>query len=212
MTTNIDLAALLQVPIRQPLEEAQVKQILASAPFIPIPHALNFRTISAPSLRADLIFRSGSLSHLPQSSLAQLSERYNITTIVDLRSKKERQKYPSPDIQGIETVWIPSSADGPVGIGAAQANPKQVLQGLSPANFAANDGFDGYVEMYGNVLETHKDAFSFVFGKLMEPEGGLLFHCTGGSSSSSSSIYVALTFELQIATILLFHCGEIASD
>jgi hypothetical protein len=183
MTTNIDLDALLQVPIQDSLDESLVKQILTSAPFIPIPQALNLRTISAPSLQPNLVFRSGSLSHLPSSSLTQLNSEYNIITIVDLRSRKEKEKYPSPEIQGIETLWIPSSADGPVGIGAVQGNPKQVLQGLSPADFAENGGVDGYVKMHGNVLDTHKDAFKAVFERLKEPEGGVLFHCTGSSTS-----------------------------
>lgn len=189
MTTTIDLAALLQVPIRKPLEKSQVKQILASTPFIPIPHALNLRTISAPALQPNLVFRSGSLSHLPPSSLIQLNEKYNITTIVDLRSRKERESYPSPDIQGIETLWIPTSGDGPVGSGAAQANAKQVLHGLSPADFAANDGVDGFVKTYGNMLDTHKDAFKLVFERLKEPQGGVLFHCTGSSSNLLFPLY-----------------------
>jgi hypothetical protein len=203
MTTTIDLAALLQVPIRKPLEKSQVKQILASAPFIPIPHALNLRTISAPALQPNLVFRSGSLSHLPQSSLIQLNEKYNITTIVDLRSRKERESYPSPDIQGIETLWIPTSGDGPVGIGAAQANARQVLQGLSPADFAANDGVDGFVKTYGKMLDTHKDAFRVVFERLKEPQGGgVLFHCTG-SSSNLLFLRYCLTFNLKLQTARL---------
>jgi protein tyrosine/serine phosphatase len=201
MTTEIDLNTLLEVPIGETLEDSRVKQILASAPFLPIPQALNLRTISAPSLQPNLVFRSGSLSHLPQSSLIQLSENYNITTIFDLRNRKEREKYPSPEIPGIETIWIPSSADipVPVGVEAAQGNPKQVLQGISPANFAENNGVDGYLKMYGNVLDTHKPIFEAVFEKLKEPQGGLLFHCTGSSSFVPPKILLLclIGFELE---------------
>lgn len=179
MTTTIDLPALLEIPIRDTIDKSQVKQILASAPFLPIPQALNLRSISAPSLNPGIVYRSGALSHMPAASLAQLRDNYNIATVFDLRSKKEREKYPSPEIQGVETIWIPSGPDVALGIGAAEGNPKQVLSGLSPANFAANDGVDGYVKMYGNLLETHKDAFRAVFEKLKEPQCGLLFHCTG---------------------------------
>ncbi|KAE9378839.1 hypothetical protein N431DRAFT_363540 [Stipitochalara longipes BDJ] len=180
MATNRDLAAVLEVPMGVILEESQIKEILASAPFLPIPQALNLRSISAPSVQPNLVFRSGALHHLPPSSLNQLNEKYNITTVVDLRNRKERAEYPSPEIEGVETVWIPSSADVPVGIGPAQANPKQVLQGINFANFAKNDGVDGYVKMYANVLDTHKEAYKFVFEKLKENQGPLLFHCTAG--------------------------------
>jgi protein tyrosine/serine phosphatase len=184
MTNNIDITALLKVPIRDPIEESQVKQVLSSAPFLPIPLALNLRSISAPSLQPNLVYRSGTLSYLPASSITQLKDNYNITTIFDLRSKQEREKYPSPEILGIETIWIPARAGGPLGIGAAEGNPKQVLSGISPADFATNGGIDGYVKMYENVLDTQQDAFKAVFEKLKEPQGGLLFHCTGSSSVS----------------------------
>lgn len=46
-----------------------------------------------------------------------------------------------------------------------------------------NEGVDGYVKMYGNVLDTHKDAFKAVFERLRDREGGALFHCTGSSVS-----------------------------
>jgi protein tyrosine/serine phosphatase len=179
MATDIDLPALLEVPLQNPLDESQVKRILSSAPFLPIPQALNMRSISAPSLQPGIVYRSGTLSHMPASSLTQLKDIYNIATVFDLRSKQEREKYPSPEIQGVETIWIPSSADVALGIGAVEGNPKQVLQGLSPANFATNNGVDGYIKMFGNILITQKDAFKAVFEKLKEPQGGLLFHCTG---------------------------------
>jgi hypothetical protein len=183
MATEIDTAAIVQVPMGTILEESQVQQILASAPFLPTPQALNLRTISSPSLKPNIVFRSGSLWHLPQSSLAQFSEKYNITTIFDLRNRKEREEYPSPHIQGIKIIWIPSSADGPVGIGAAHSNPKRVLQGIILAAFAENGGVDGYLKMYENILNTHKPAFKAVFEQLKEPQGGVLFHCTGSYPS-----------------------------
>lgn len=158
MTDTIDLATLLEVPMAEPLEESHVAQILATAPFLPIPQTLNLRRISSPTLRPDIVFRSGALSHLPPASLYQLHSDYNITHVFDLRNRKERAEVPSPEIQGIETVWIPSSADAPIVIESAQKPPKQVLQGINPAIFATNNGVDGYLKMYGNILVTHKEA------------------------------------------------------
>jgi protein tyrosine/serine phosphatase len=194
MATEIDTAAIVQVPMGTMLEEFQVQQILASAPFLPIPQALNLRTISSPSLKPNIVFRSGFLWHLPQSSLTQFSEKYSITTIFDLRNRKEREEHPSPQIQGVKTFWIPSSADGPVGIGAAHSNPKQVLQGINPATFAENGGVDGYLKMYENILNTHKPAFKAVFEQLKEPQGGVLFHCTGLSSSCFPDAWCMVAF------------------
>jgi hypothetical protein len=151
MATEIDIASIVQVPMETILEESQVQQILASAPFLPIPQALNLRTLLSPSLKPNIVFRSGFLWHLPQSSLIQPREKYKITTIFDLRNRKEREEHPSPQIQGIKTVWIPCSADGTEGIGAAHSNPKQVLHGINTATFVENGGVDGYLQMYENA-------------------------------------------------------------
>jgi hypothetical protein len=179
MASNIDLPTVLEIPMSTTLEESQVTQIITSPPFLPIPHVLNLRSLSAPSLRPNLIFRSGSLDHLPASSLTPLHSTYNITTIIDLRSAKERAEYPSPSIPGVETLWIPSSADAAVGIGAANVAPKTVLKGIDFGSFVGNGGVDGYVRMYGGILETHKEAYKTVFERLRDEDGGLLFHCTG---------------------------------
>ncbi len=177
-----DLSALLNTSIKEPLPEADVQRILASQPFIPIPYSLNLRTLSSPILRPNLIFRSGSLSHMPPSSLALLRDKYNITTIFDLTSKAEREKSPGPMIDGVKTIWIPSTRDMEFSNGengGVETTEKSAFSALSPSNFAANDGVDGFSKMYGDVLETHKDAFRAVFEKLGENEGGTLFHCTG---------------------------------
>ena len=74
---------------------------------------------------------------------------------------------------------MPSTADAPLGVGVKEGSPKQVLQGINFANFATNEGVDGYVKMYGNILDTHREAYRVVFEKLKEGDGGVLFHCTG---------------------------------
>jgi Tyrosine phosphatase family len=194
MAAAIDLAALLDVPILDPLEESQVAQIFATDPFLPIPQALNLRRISSPTLRPDIVYRSGALTQIPPSALTKLRSEYNITTIFDLRHRREREQHPSPEIQGIETIWIPSSGDGPVGIGGVQTSPKQVLEDLNPVNFVTNDGVDGYVRLYANLLGAHKDPYRAVFEKLEEPQGGVLFHCSGALCILFSQIALHIFF------------------
>jgi protein tyrosine/serine phosphatase len=179
MATQIDLSALVDTPIRDLLPEAAVKEILTSHPFIPIPLALNLRTISfPPHLPPNLIFRSGALSHLPPAALTQLKETYNISTIFDLRSATERKNSPSPDIPGIKTIWIPSAVDIDASVNG-QEHWRTARFNVAHADFVENNGQDGFVKMYDTVLETHREPYKAVFENLRDGEGGVLFHCTG---------------------------------
>ncbi|TVY76129.1 Tyrosine-protein phosphatase, partial [Lachnellula suecica] len=197
-----DLASLLATPIFEPIPEAEVSVVLNSAPFIPIPQALNLRTISTATLPPNVLFRSGTLSNLPAPVLASLKEKYNITTIFDLRGGKELEKSPSVQIDGIETIWIPSGADfGSQIEGENETAPAGDKYGkpshrdsVKPAEFATNDGVDGYIKLYSNFLETHKDAYKAVFERLRDGDGGVLFHCTAGKDRTGilSALIMAL--------------------
>ena len=183
-----ELPSLVTIPFSEPLPEAKVKAILSSPPFIPIPQALNMRTLSSLALKApNLILRSGTLSHIPASCLSNLRTTYNITTIYDMRSRSERERNASPDIEGIETVWIPNARDlagleAPSGGEEAAKKTKDVLLNLTPSDFIEKNGKVAFIKMYGNILELHKEVFKAVFRRLMDldAKGGILFHCSAG--------------------------------
>jgi protein tyrosine/serine phosphatase len=177
-----DIALMMQTSISEKLPEDAVKKVLSSPPFIPVPMALNMRTISSNTLAPNIIYRSGFLSHLPASSLSLLKSRHNIATIFDLRSRNERVRQPSPEVEEIETIWLPSIIDGESGVTGANSveDKKSLLLDVKPADFIPNDGVPGYIKMYGNILQTHKDAYRAVFQKLRDGEGSILFHCTAG--------------------------------
>lgn len=200
-----ELSTILETSIGIRIPEATVTEYLKSPPFIPIANALNLRTITSSTLAPGLIFRSGSLAHIPVATLKLLKERYSITTIVDLRSSEEKEKSPDPEVEGIENVWIPSTIDL-----ASQARrdggeenkldaSSQHLR-LSASDFAENDGVDGYVRMYGHVLKTHQDVYRAVFEKLRDGDGRILFHCTG---KHSLSMFPFLSFALLLVTNLV---------
>jgi protein tyrosine/serine phosphatase len=182
------LSSLLEVPIQDVLPPDALKLVLSTPPFIPIPHAINLRTISAPPLLPpNIFFRSGSLSHLPAPVLANLASTYNIKTIFDLRSRKEREMGPNPSVEGVEAVWIPSTTDiDGVGVPTLDGEAKRkkgrtVLTDVKIVDFVDKGGETAYVLMYGNVLKTHCNAYKVFFERLRDGgEGGILFHCTAG--------------------------------
>jgi protein tyrosine/serine phosphatase len=193
-----NLSELLKTPINDPIPSDQVKLVLSSAPFIPVPSALNTRAISSASFKANHIYRSGKLSHLPASSLAILKSQYNITTIYDLRSHAERTKTPSSVFEGIETIWVRPALSGSTwtevsdeGVGEVKKREDRVFKA---EEFITNEGVDGVIKLYGNILESHKEPFKAVFNRLKAgTEGAVLFHCTGELSPSHAQPYFRCT-------------------
>lgn len=50
---------------------------------------------------------------------------------------------------------------------------------ITHTDFVENNGRDGFVKMYDNVLKTHREPYKKVFETLRDGKGGVLFHCTG---------------------------------
>jgi hypothetical protein len=170
---TFDLSRILSTPIQSRISPTIVNAILSQHPFLSIPGALNIRDISvSPYVRKGLVYRSGILGHITPAGQSSLAEQYGIRTIFDLRTRAERNKVPDPELEGVETLWIPSTADAGMGT--------QVMDRVGPRDFIEEDGKKGFLKIYINILESHKDAFKAVFIRLRdEKEGGVLFHCTG---------------------------------
>jgi hypothetical protein len=92
----------------------------------------------------------------------------------------------------VENIWLPTirdldsldSADGFI------AGPIRKLPSIKmPDNFVANEGVDGFVKMYGILLEMHREVYKAVFEGLKggESTGGVLF-CYSGSPPLSKSM------------------------
>ena len=173
---NANLATLLTTDIRTELPPQQTAKILSQRPFVSIPGLFNLRDLSTPqddgppAIRPGFIYRSGALTHITPAGKTALVDTLHLGTIFDLRRPEERARAPSPDIPGVETVWVPY-AFTPVPV--------------NPRDFAGPDGgVSGFVKMYLAVLECAEPAFQAVFQQIRDhPERPLLFHCSGLSQS-----------------------------
>jgi Tyrosine phosphatase family len=184
MTTEAtpDLTSLLSQSVIHPLPPSQVEFHLSKPPFIPLLGVMNLRTLTSPTLPPDRIYRSGALTHVPAPTLSLLPTTYNIRTIYDLRSAPEREKAPSPVIGGVETVWIPNTADGTVYLKDenGEQRKKEVPRDVPTGLFAEGDGVEAWMRKYRNILDMHGHIYKAVFEKLRDGgEGAVLFHCTG---------------------------------
>lgn len=164
------LSNLLATDMNTPISPATLIAILTSPPFIPLPSSLNLRDLGMlpnSPIAPGLIYRSGAIHSIPSSSLATL----NLDKILDLRSAREVAANSNPEIPGVKSVWV-----------AADRAPKAVEM----ARFVEEGGVGGYRDMYMDILEVYRSSFKAGLHWILGHEkgrGGMLFHCTGISTS-----------------------------
>ncbi|KAL9612215.1 MAG: hypothetical protein Q9204_008972 [Flavoplaca sp. TL-2023a] len=185
MTTEAipSLLSLCSRSVTDALPSLQVATYLNKEPFISIPGGINIRSLASPTLPSGRIFRSGTLAQIPAPMLPQLLTTYNIRTIYDLRRADERKTAPSPIIDGVETVWIPSTIDGTIYWPDQNGVPrkKETPTAVPTAAFADGDGINAWTSTYRNILDTHGHIFKAILEKIRDGvEGAVLFHCTAG--------------------------------
>ncbi|KAF2184319.1 hypothetical protein K469DRAFT_666745 [Zopfia rhizophila CBS 207.26] len=165
---HYDLKKLVETDITDVIDASTINTILSKPPFIPIPGIVNLRDIgidASPYIRPDLIFRSGGLNALSDSSKAQLKDELDIKLILDLRSDREIARSPDPVIEGVKNLHLTSTI---------------VPSPINLEEFIVNGGKDGYVKMYGEILEIHKPSIRAALEWLRDEGTPLLFHCTAG--------------------------------
>jgi hypothetical protein len=179
-----DLPSLLKTPIDQEIPPQALSEILSQPPFLPIPDALNLRTVPLPSTTNITFYRSGPLHHLTPTDATLLSTQYNITKIYDLRSKRERERVPSAVVEGIETIWTPYAVDAGIEEPQTEFIPvEKFLEGEGEEK-----GTEAWMTIYKANLRSYRAVYKVIFEAVVDWDrsdgGAMLFHCTGMSCSS----------------------------
>lgn len=137
-------------------------------------------------IRPRLIFRSGNLSQITDAG-QDLIRRLGITTIFDLRSEPEIEKYGFIDIAGTHRLHVPIFSKEDYSPDALAERWGLYTQG----------GSEGYASAYLTILEksppTMRAICSFILDHPREP---FLFHCTAGKDRTGI-----------IAMLLMDLCG-----
>lgn len=186
-TAAVDLRALAETDVRQPIAGDQLLAALETAPFVGVPGLFNTRDLGlvpptcSPQrglIRPGFLYRTGSLQHLAANPAGQavLRDRLGVRRIFDLRSRQEHACGPDPAIQGVEAAWDASSTTTG-GEDAAKVDLRAFVDG---------DGELGYVAMYMDVLARYVAVFREVVKSVRDrPAEPILFHCTGTSREPS---------------------------
>ena len=178
---SYDLQLLLKTPSNQVIPAGALSEILANPPFLPIPHALNLRSVPLPSTSKIRFYRSGPVHYLTPADLDLLRSRYHIGQVYDLRSRREREKTPSAVVEGIETIWTPYTVDA--GLENAQTEWVPVIK--FQEGEGEEKGKEAWLEIYRNMLSSYRFVYKVVFEAVRDwkdasaKDKAILFHCTG---------------------------------
>jgi protein-tyrosine phosphatase len=138
-------------------------------------HLGGYRTRDGSETRPEII-RAASLHRLTDAGVESFVA-HGITTVVDLRSEKEREEFATPNMSahGVRHLFAP------------------VVHGdASPGSFA--EGFAGFAPIYQGFLEHGGEAFRTLFGAIAASHGGVVFHCAAGKDRTG--VAAALLLEL----------------
>jgi protein tyrosine/serine phosphatase len=175
------LTPLTLIPMKEPIPLLALDKAFHTEPFISIPGTFNLRTLNYPPLPPNLLYRSGSLSYLTPEGAALLTSQLSIKLILDLRSSRERQTSPAPEIPGVDVKWFPTERE---------PQPTDIKDFMGDKG-----GEHGFSKMYIDTLEVNKPSYKHVLEYLRDsPEQAVLFHCTAGKDRTG--VLAALVLSL----------------
>ena len=152
-------------------------------------------TSDGQQVRAGRLFRSGHLSELDRAEAAILGG-LGLRTIIDLRRPSEVADFPTPDLDGVDHLWISVSPEDsefavaanllfgeqPERVDTAEdsgfAVAANLLFGNQPEQVDIATMLEGY---FRNTVTNRLDGYRPVFEAATDPDRQpLLFHCMGG--------------------------------
>ena len=158
---------------------------------LPLEGVLNVRELGGLPLDGGRIvspgklIRTGRLSEMTQEDRRKLSERWNITTIVDLRNDQEVAEHPDPEWEGVRYYQVPIFPGIAAGISKEDGGAMTMEQKLIHLASRYSNGRASKLlnEMYPKMVreEFCIQGIRRFFELLLEHEdGALIWHCTSG--------------------------------
>lgn len=162
------LEALAATDVKDPIPPEQLLPALTSTPFVPTRSLINIRDVGAvpgSALPSGRIFRCGTLDMAARDPEAIAWLSANVKRVFDLRKPSERAKAPSPDVPGVENVWLDQEGE---------------YEAPRLEDFAVGGGERAWQAQYLDIARTYKPTVRAILEHVRDrPAEPFLFHCTG---------------------------------
>lgn len=157
---------------------------LATAPNLR--DAGGYRTADGRWVRMGLIYRSDQLSRLDDSDLARLAE-LDLGTVVDLRTRTEREREPDRVPPGADPVVLDVAADAAGSLGGDMRQAMSMIAAGRGAGLLTEANRDFVIQ------PSARSAYGSLLTRIATQERGLLYHCTSGKDRTGWASAVLLS-------------------
>lgn len=161
---------------------------------IKLKHVKNYRdlggikTVDGREIKPHVLIRGTALLEPGTIAISRLREKYNLKTIIDLRTIKERMEKPDVQIDGVEIFHMPIINESTAGI----SHEKKVRSMKSLVMMPSMDEL--YVKMVTqDSLENLVKVVKFIL-TLPEQKLAVAFHCTAGKDRTGVVAALVLSF------------------
>lgn len=143
-----------------------------------------FMTSDGSYIKPHRLIRSGELYNLTNKDKEILTGEYELTKIIDFRTKTEREERPDPNMEGVAYVINPILKEKALGITREKDTDNDVVSTVL-SQLEENEGAGiAYMEnLYSNFIssEFSKQQYTKFFEVLLNQEqGAVLWHCSAG--------------------------------
>ena len=161
---------------------------------IKLRHVKNYRdlggikTADGRDTRPRMLIRGTTLFDLSPLSVSMLKEQYNLKTIIDLRTQKEKLEKPDVEIDGVEILHMPIIDEAVAGIShEKKVRSMKSLVMMPPmeelyVNMVKNQSLDNVVRVLKFILTMPAQKYA------------LAFHCTAGKDRTGIIAALLLAF------------------
>ena len=142
------------------------------------------KTLDGQRIRPHRLIRSGQLSGMTEKDARVLVEEYQLKTVVDFRTEREKEESPDPIPEGVAYLEIPILDELSVGITRDQESEQRMLKLLMQKLDSVEDAAAQYMQdLYRNMVrqEYCRRQYRRFFDVLLrQKEGAVLWHCSAG--------------------------------
>lgn len=132
-------------------------------------------------IRRGKLIRSGKIYRLPESTVNKL-KAIGVTTIVDMRTDREREEYPQTFIENIRYVHLPLTYTATAGITREKSSARTMLEESKRIKSEFGTAENYMLGAYETILfDKHSvDQLKRFFDVLLKEDGCVLWHCSAG--------------------------------